>query len=317
LSAAPDPARSTRLMIGRGIALKLIALALFTAMASLVKAASDTVPPGQAVFFRSAFAMPVIIAWLALRGELRNGLKTQRPLGHFWRGIIGVCAMGLGFTGLGLLPLPEVTAIGFAAPLITVLLAALLLGERLRAFRLTAIGVGFIGVLIVLWPRLSFGEGYDRLATIGALVVLGSAALRALAQIHIRRLVQTEDTAAIVFYFSLTATLLSLVTLPFGWVRPDAATAWMLVGAGLVGGVAQIFLTSSYRFAPAGLLAPFDYAQMIYALVVGYFIFSEVPTAPMLAGVSVIMAAGAVIIWRERQLGIERGRARSKMGKFG
>lgn len=304
-------------MIGRGIALKLIALALFTAMAALVKAASDTVPPGQAVFFRSAFAMPVIIAWLALRGELRNGLKTRRPLGHFWRGIIGVSAMGLGFTGLGLLPLPEVTAIGFAAPLMTVLLAALLLGERLRAFRLTAIGVGFVGVLIVLWPRLSFGEGYDRLATIGALVVLGSAALRALAQIHIRRLVQSEDTAAIVFYFSLTATLLSLVTLPFGWVQPDAATAWMLVCAGLIGGVAQIFLTSSYRFAPAGLLAPFDYAQMIYALLVGYFIFAEVPTVPMLAGVSVIMSAGAVIIWRERQLGIERGKARSKMGKFG
>lgn len=307
----------TSLMVGRGIALKLIALALFTCMAALIKAASEVVPPGQAVFFRSAFAMPIIILWLALRGELRNGLKTQRPMGHFWRGIIGVSAMGLGFTGLGILPLPEVTAIGFAAPLITVLLAALLLGERLRAFRLTAIAVGFIGVLIVLWPRLSFGEGYERLATLGALAVLGSAALRALAQIHIRRLVQTEDTAAVVFYFSLTATLLSLVSLPFGWAWPDPATAAFLVGAGLIGGVAQIFLTSSYRFAPASVLAPFDYSQIIFALIVGYVVFSEVPTVPMLVGVSVIMAAGAVIIWRERQLGIERGKARSNMGKFG
>lgn len=306
------------MQIGRGVALKLLALALFTIMASLVKAASDTVPPGQAVFFRSAFAMPVIIAWLAMRGELRDGLKTRNPLGHFWRGIIGVSAMGLGFTGLGLLPLPEVTAIGFAAPLMTVLLAALLLGERLRAFRLTAIAVGFVGVLIVLWPRLSFGADMDRLATIGALVVLGSAALRALAQIHIRRLVQTgEETAAIVFYFSLTATLFSLLSLPFGWVMPDTVTAAMLVAAGLVGGVAQIFLTSAYRFAPAGVLAPFDYAQMIFALIAGYVLFAEVPTAPMLAGAALVMAAGGIIIWRERQLGIERGKARSKMGKFG
>jgi len=310
-------AQGVSVRIGRGIVLKLIALALFSCMAALVKAASEVVPPGQAVFFRSAFAMPVILGWLALRGELRNGLKTRNLAGHFWRGIIGVSAMGLGFTGLGLLPLPEVTAIGFTAPLITVLLAALLLGERLRAFRLTAIAVGFVGVLIVVYPRFDFGEGYDRLAALGAIAVLGSAALRALAQIHIRRLVQTEDTAAIVFYFSMTATLLSLVSLPFGWAVPDARTAAMLIGAGLIGGVAQIFLTSAYRFAPAGVLAPFDYSQMIYALLIGYFIFSEVPTTQMLVGVSVIMAAGGVIIWRERQLGIERGKARSKMGKFG
>ncbi|MGX9356311.1 DMT family transporter [Roseobacteraceae bacterium S113] len=305
------------MQISRGIALKLFALALFTVMASLVKATSDVVPPGQAVFFRSAFAMPVIIAWLSLRGELRGGLRTRNPMGHFWRGFIGVSAMGLGFTGLGLLALPEVTAIGFASPLITVLLAAVLLGERLRAFRLTAIGVGFIGVLIILWPRLSFGGDYDRIATIGAIVVLGSAALRALAQIHIRRLVQTEETAAIVFYFSLTATLFSLLTLPFGWVIPDLPSALMLIGAGLVGGVAQIFLTSSYRFAPASVLAPFDYSQMLYALLVGYFIFSEAPTGAMLIGACVIMASGAVIIWRERQLGVERGKARPKMDKFG
>ncbi|MCH2165783.1 MAG: DMT family transporter [Marinovum sp.] len=301
----------------RGILLKLLALGLFTIMASLIKATSDVVPPGQAVFFRSAFAMPIIICWLALRGELRDGLKTKRPMGHFWRGFIGVSAMGLGFTGLGLLPLPEVTAIGFVSPLITVLLAALLLGERLRAFRLTAIAVGFVGVVIILWPRLGLNGEYDRLAAIGAMVLVASAALRSLAQIHIRRLVQTEHTAAIVFYFSLTATTFSLFTLPFGWAVPDVMSAVMLMSAGLVGGVAQIFLTSGYRYAPASVLAPFDYVQLIYALIFGWFIFSEAPTMTMLIGAGIIMASGAVIIWRERQLGLERGKARPKLTKFG
>ena len=185
----------------RGILLKLLALGLFTIMASLIKATSDVVPPGQAVFFRSAFAMPIIICWLALRGELRDGLKTKRPMGHFWRGFIGVSAMGLGFTGLGLLPLPEVTAIGFVSPLITVLLAALLLGERLRAFRLTAIAVGFVGVVIILWPRLGLNGEYDRLAAIGAMVLVASAALRSLAQnLHqlliLRRIVDSMPAVA-------------------------------------------------------------------------------------------------------------------------
>ena len=122
------------MQIGRGIALKLIALAVFTVMASLIKATSDAVPPGEAVFFRSAFALPVIIVWLLYKGELSTGLRTSNPMGHVWRGVIGVSAMGLGFTALGLLPLPEVTAIGFASPLITVILAALLLGEKVRMF---------------------------------------------------------------------------------------------------------------------------------------------------------------------------------------
>ena len=116
--------------IGLGIALKLLALAVFTVMTVFIKATADSVPPGEAVFFRSAFAIPVIFVWLMARGELRTGLKTDNLLGHVWRGVIGVGAMGLGFTALGLLPLPEVTAIGFASPLITVILAALLRGDR-------------------------------------------------------------------------------------------------------------------------------------------------------------------------------------------
>ncbi len=296
----------------RGIAFKTSAILLFTVMSALIKASSSEVPPGEAVFFRSFFAMPVIVAWLAWRGELRTGFSTDRPMGHVWRGLIGVTAMGCGFAALGLLPLPEVTALGYAAPLMTVLFAALLLGERLRAFRLSAVLCGLLGVLIVLWPRLSVDE-MNRAAMLGVALMLVSAVMRALAQIHIRRLVATERTSAIVFWFALTATLISLATMPFGWRMPSLPTLIMLISAGLIGGIAQILLTTGYRHAEAALLAPFDYASLLFAILIGYVFFDEVPTAMVLAGSAVIMSAGIVIVWRERQLGIQRGRARPNM----
>jgi drug/metabolite transporter (DMT)-like permease len=230
----------------RAIALKLTAVVMFTVMASLIKASSVHVPPGEAVFFRSFFAMPVIFAWLALRGDLKTGLRTKRPVGHALRGLVGVSAMGCGFAALGILPLPEVTALGFAAPLITVLLAALLLGERLRLFRLSAVMLGLVGVTVVLWPRLTL-DGWGDAATLGVVLVLVSAAMRALAQIQVRHLVATEETSAIVFYFSLTATAFSLLTVPFGWAWPAPIVLAQLIGAGVIGGVAQIFLTTAYR----------------------------------------------------------------------
>lgn len=296
----------------RGIALKLTSVVLFTVMASLIKASSASVPTGQAVFFRSFFAMPVILVWLAMRGDLATGLKPKRPMGHVWRGLIGVSAMGCGFAALGLLPLPEVTALGFAAPLVTVLLAAVLLGERLRIFRLSAVLLGLIGVTVVLWPRLSFDDLSDG-ATLGVILVLISAFLRALAQIHVRQLVATEETAAIVFYFSLTATLFSLFTVPFGWTMPAPEVLAMLVSAGVIGGIAQIFLTSAYRFAGAAVVAPFDYASILFAIVFGYVFFDEVPTVMVLIGSAIVVLAGGIIIWRERQLGLQRGKARPNM----
>lgn len=299
----------------RGILLKTCAILLFSIMAALIKAASANVPPWEVVFFRSFFALPVILAWIISRGTLRDGLRVSNPLGHFWRGFIGTTAMALGFAGLALLPLPEVTAIGFASPLLTVIFASMFLGEQIRMFRLSAVGVGLVGVVIILYPRLSVldAQSAQTLATLGAVLTLGSALFRALAQIHIRKLVQTDQTSAIVFFFSLTASCLSLLTLPLGWVIPSPQEVLFLVCAGLVGGVAQIFLTSSYRYAEAGLLAPFDYTSMIFSLLIGWFIFTEAPTMPMLGGATLIIGGGIVIIWRERQLGLKRGKARSNL----
>lgn len=297
----------------RGILLKIASVLVFIAMSALIKATAAHVPPGEAVFFRSFFAIPVILVWLAWRRELGSGLRVAQPMGHVWRGVVGTAAMGFGFAGLGLLPLPEVTAIGYAAPLLTVVFAAMFLGEEVRLFRLSAVALGMAGVLIVLSPRLgTFGAATER-EMLGAVVVLAGAACAALAQVFVRKLVASERTSAIVFWFSVTASVLSLVTLPFGWVLPAPHEAMLLVSAGLLGGLGQILLTSSYRFADASIVAPFEYVSMIFALAIGFVFFDEVPTLVMLGGAALVILAGVLIIWRERQLGIERARQRKAM----
>lgn len=284
-------------------------------MIALIKATSAHVPTGQAVFFRAFFAMPVIVLWLGYSHALPDGLKTRNPFGHMWRGLAGTMAMGCSFAGLALLPLPEVTAIGYAAPLLTVIFAALFLGEDVRAFRLFAVGLGLSGVLIILSPRLTgISNGAVTSAeAFGALIVLTGAVFAALAQVFVRKLVQEESTPAIVFYFSLTASVLALFTLPFGWVIPSPREAALLVLAGIAGGVGQVLLTSSYRYADASVIAPFEYASMLLALAIGYFVFDEVPTLIMLIGASLVVTAGILIIWRERRLGLERRRQRRSM----
>jgi len=299
----------------RGIFFKVLSVVLFTFMAVCIKSAAPHVPPGEAVFFRSAFAVPVILGWLAWTRRLRHGLATEHPLGHFWRGLVGTAAMGLGFTALAFLPLPEATALGYAAPLLTVVFAAMFLGEKVHAFRLTAVFVGLVGVIVVLAPRLTLTDptGASALQAFGAMAALFGAVCAALAQVTVRKLINTEATGAIVLYFSLTSVVLSFVTIPFGWALPTGTEAALLIGAGLLGGVGQIFLTESYRYAETGVIAPFEYVSMILSLAFGYLIFGEAPTIGMLAGAVLIVAAGLFIIWRERRLGIARAAARKVM----
>lgn len=305
----PPPAISTNASLAVG--LKVTAIFLFTVLAAMIKAATENVPPGEAVFFRSLFAIPVIALWIWQRGQLREGLIPKNLMGHVWRGLFGTTAMALTFAGLGMLPLPEVTAIGYATPIFTVILASMLLGEKIRIIRISAVAMGLVGVMIVMWPRLSLSD-FNNAATLGTCLVLAASVLRALVQIHVRQLVQTEHTAAIVFWFSVTATVLSLFTIPFGWVWPDPVALWLMIGAGLIGGVAQIIVTSAYRFGAASMLAPFDYSSMIFAVVIGWAIFGELPTTVMLLGSTLVIAGGALIIWRERQLGLKGGRARAR-----
>ena len=294
-----------------GIALKTLSVLVFIVMAALIKVVADRIPPGETVFFRSFFAIPVILVWLIWRRELAVGLRVGQPMGHVWRGVAGTSAMLFGFAGLAFLPLPEVTALGYAAPLLTVVFAAMFLGEEVRAFRLSAVGLGLVGVLIVLWPRLGAGgSAAGSTEALGAVVVLMGATFAALAQVFIRKMVATERTSAIVFWFSVTSTTLSLISLPFGWVMPTPYEAILLISCGFLGGLGQILLTSSYRFADVSIVAPFEYVSMLFALAIGYWLFDEVPTLWMLGGAALIIAAGVMIIWREHRLGLERKRAR-------
>lgn len=292
----------------RGILFKLLSVAAFMAMSAIIKATAEAVPPGQAMFFRSAFAIPPLLAWLWLSGHWREGLRTRNPMGHLWRGLIGSGAMAFSFLALGLLPLPEVVAIFFAAPILATIFAAMFLGEPIRLYRLAAVALGLVGVAIVISPRLS-GIGVEsatKLETVGAFAALIAAVFAALAQVFVRKLVLAEHTAAIVFYFSLTTTVLSLLTLPFGWNMPSAEVAGLLILSGFIGGLGQVLLTTSYKHAETSVIAPFDYAQIVFALIVGYFVFGEAPTWMMVGGAALTVCAGVIIILREARLGMER-----------
>ncbi len=306
-SAAPDAAGPLR-----GITLKVLSVCCFVVMATLLKA-TETIPAGELVFFRCFFAILPVVAYLAWQRRLRIALTTRNPLGHVLRSFIGVTSMGLAFFALTRLPLPETTAIGYASPLLIVVFSALLLKERVHAFRWSAVLLGLLGVVIILWPRLTLFSGSTPLGnaeTIGALAAFGAAVMSAFAMMQVRKLVQTERTEAIVIYFFVCSSLLSLLTIPFGWQVPTPQQAVLLVGAGFAGGLGQLLLTSCYRYADMSVIAPFEYVSLILTIVIGLVIFAEVPTVPMLAGALIIVASGIAVILREHYLGLDRVKAR-------
>jgi drug/metabolite transporter (DMT)-like permease len=189
-----------------GIGLKVLSAFVFTLMSAGLKLVSADYPTGQLVFFRSAFAILPLLAWLTWQGDLINSVRTSNMLGHFLRGIIGSCAMFSGFAALAYLPLQDTIAIGYATPLIVVVLAALVLKEKVRLYRWSAVVIGFAGVLIMLSPHLSAGsiaKGFGAGPAVGAMFCLFGACCSAGAAIQVRRLTKSEKTGAIVLYFSI------------------------------------------------------------------------------------------------------------------
>jgi drug/metabolite transporter (DMT)-like permease len=301
----------------RAVLLKLASAFLFAVMSALVRYVSDVTPVGQVVFFRSAFAILPVVVVYAWRRELMAAVRTSRPFGHLGRGTISVAGMFLNFAALARLPIVDVTTITFASPLITVALAAVFLKERVRVYRWSAVGVGFCGVLVMLWPHLDVARytgAASTTATIGALLALGSAFTNAGSVVQTRRLTDTETTSSIVFYFSLFCTVGGLLTLPFGWIMPNATQLAALIALGIIGGLSHILLTESYRYAPASLVAPLDYTALLWAFILGFWLFGEVPTVTVYIGAAIVAGSGLFVIWRERQLGLERARARAAEG---
>lgn len=296
----------------RAIVLKVLSVCCFVVMATLLKA-TETIPAGELVFFRCFFAILPVVAWLLWRRQLRTALHTKDPWGHIVRALIGASSMGLGFFALTRLPLPEATAIGYAAPLLIVMFSAILLKERVHAFRWTAVIVGLLGVVIILWPRLTLLTGGAPLGdseAVGAIAAMGGAVLTAFAMMQVRKLVQTERTEAIVIYFFVSASVLSLATIPFGWAMPTPEQAVLLIGAGFAGGIGQLLLTSCYRYADMSVIAPFEYVSLLLTLAIGFVVFGDVPTLAMIVGALIIVASGIAVILREHYLGLDRAKAR-------
>lgn len=291
----------------KGIGLKVLSAFLFCAMLALVKIAGERVPVGQILFARNFFGLIPVIVMVVCLGSMRGILRTKRPFGHMKRAIVGTASMALWFAALQRLALPDATAITYASPLIMVAFAAFFLGEKVRVYRWSAVGVGFVGVIVMLTPQFSggFDIGGSAEAT-GAAMALTSAVFMALASVFVRELTATEQTGTIVIYFFVTATLLSLITALFGWIMPTPTEAALLVGIGLLGGIAQIFLTQAYRHAEASTIAPFEYTTMLWTVLLGVFVFDEVPQQAVIAGSVVVIGAGLYVIYRERRLGLVR-----------
>ncbi len=295
----------------KGIGFKLASALLFAAMSALVRDVGRVAPVGQMVFFRSAFAIVPVVIIYALRGELGTAVRTSRPLGQLGRGMLSVCGMFTNFAALVRLPLADATAISFASPLITVALAAFILKERVRIYRWSAVFVGFAGVIVMLIPHFEVGH-YAAIgataAAVGSLLALTSSVCNAGTVIQTRRLTQSETTSSIVFYFSLVCAIAGALTLPFDWYTPTTGELAELIALGVLGGLAHILLTESYRYAMASVVAPFDYTSMLWALLLGYWLFGELPEALVYVGASIVAGAGLFVIWRERQLGLARAR---------
>jgi len=291
-----------------GILLQILAMLCFTLQGALVRYLGDRVPLGEIVFARSFVGLLPLMLWLVWQGKFSTMWRTSNLRAHLTRGGVNLSGMFCNFAGLARIPLADATALGYATPLFTVILAAAFLGEVVRAWRWCAVFVGFAGVLLMLSPYVGRGS-FDHESALGAMFVLTAAFLFAIAMTQIRHMTAKETTGALVFFYSAIGSLISLTTIWWGWVVPAGFDLFTLVMLGVFGGMAQILMTESFRHAAAAVLAPFAYTSMIWAVGVGYFWFGEVPAMVVLAGAIIVIGAGLFVIWREHKLGLDRKRA--------
>jgi drug/metabolite transporter (DMT)-like permease len=291
-----------------GIALKVSSVVLLGAMAACVKYLGSAVPSGQIIFVRGVISMTVLAA-LAWRLDGLRLLKTRNFRGHALRSLSGTISMFCLFAALTMIPLADVIAITFTAPMFLTVLAMLFLGERIHVFRWTALAIGFLGVVIMVGPHLTFGAGNAA----GVLVAIGAAVFSALAMMFLRGMSGGggEHAITITFYFSLTSTVCAALTALAGWPVPTAEQWGVIVATGFLGVVGQLLMTLSYRHAEASTIAPLDYTNLIVAVVLGYLVFDEIPGRSTFIGAPLVVMAGLVILWREYRRTTPRGARRA------
>ena len=278
-----------------GITLKLASVVSLALMAGCVKYLGADVPPGQTVFFRGFIAM-VVVAVVAWSSGGLGVLKTANWQAHALRSIAGTASMFCWFTALTMIPLAEMTAISFTIPLFLTVLAMLVLGERIHAYRWTALGIGFLGVAVIVAPQLSADSG----SAVGVAIGLASAVLASFALMFLRRMSGSEPVLTITFYFFLTSSSVGLLSGFFDpWLMPDTSQWIVLLMIGCFGVLGQLLMTYSYRYAEASMLAPLDYVTLLVSVAIGYYVFSEVPVVFTWVGAPLVIVAGGIIVWRE------------------
>lgn len=290
-----------------GVLLKILAALCATLMLACVKGLNGAIPTGEVIFFRSFIALFPLLIWLKVQGNVLENLKTRNLFGHFIRGFSGTGGMYFNYLALVYISLADATALSYAAPLFTVILAAMLLKERVRMSRWVAVVVGLSGILIMLSSSLSASgalfssQANNATTSLGVAFALIAALCSATSNVQIRFLNGIEKPGAIVFYFSLMTTLIGLATALFGWIKPNALQLLLLVGCGLFGGLAQILVTLCLRYADASLLAPFDYTTLVWSMLIGYLFLHSLPGSTTLLGASVVALAGIFAVWRENR----------------
>jgi drug/metabolite transporter (DMT)-like permease len=252
----------------------------------------------EILFFRQSIMILPVVA-IAAMGPGLASLKTRQPMTHAKRAMTGLSGMALNFATVGLLPLAEAQTIWFTTPLFATILAATWLGEKVGPHRWGAVLVGFAGVLIVFQPQ----SGH--LPVLGGSIGLASAFMVSITAILVRQLGRTDGSLTTVFWFGVTSSLAMLIPLPWALHAHDVTTWLILAAMGFVGALGQITLTLSLRFAPVSVVAPVDYASLLWSIALGFLVFDTLPTPWTWVGAPVIMMSGLYIVAREHR----RGRA--------
>lgn len=287
-------------MKSTGIFLRVGATFFFGLMVVCVKMLAGTVPLGQIVFFRSAVALIPLVLFLMWTRDFPGGLRTKRPLAHVLRCLLGCSALFASFASLAYLPLAHATIIGFLAPILAVVLAYFILGEEVSKLRWFAVVFGFLGVLVLVVPKLQ-ATTLNNAYLIGMALVLTSALFTAGAKIQIRSLAQTENAGAIALYFALTCSVAGLATAHWGWMWPNTEQFLWLFGAGLAGGVAHIMMTLALQYDEVSKLAPFEYLSLIFAVAADALLFDLIPSAAFYVSATMILGAMWLITFKDRK----------------
>jgi len=276
-----------------GITLMLFSTLCEAVLLITVRTLSSDIHPFELAFFRNLFALITLTPWFILHGF--GPIRTHRPWLHLLRASTNVAAMLCFFSAVSLIPLAQVQALGFTAPLFATLLAALLLGESVRLRRWLALVVGFIGALIIIRPGLQSIES-------GALLVVLAASFWGFTMVVIKLLSRTESALTITAYMGLLMTPLALIPALFVWVWPS----WMqlgLIGAGaIIGTLGQMAMAQAFRVADVTVVLPLDFTKLIWASILGYLLFAETVDRWTALGAVVIFASVFYIALRERKL---------------